>query len=561
VQPTRGGRYQLHELLRQYAAEKLAQDRAAAEGVRDRHAAYYTAALAGWEMDLKGPRQREALLEMDLELDNIRAAWNRLADQCNVEQLSKAAPGLHAYCRGRLSAQEGEVAFQRAAERLRAAAKLGDADRGVIFQTLARVVSYQCRCAYNAGRGSQVACDLITEGLAAVEKARASGRDVRAEEACLWGWQGRVEYWLGCPEVRRSAVRCLALYREIGDRWGEAEALILLSWVHAFAAEYGQVRKDLAEAVSICREHGDTRELGWATVGLTRVEAGEGRLGEAEKLAREVLDTGLKLGDPEIALHGLGLLAGVSVLAGRYADVLLLLEDYMQRCRELGFGHSSGAMYRVGEAELHLGRYDRARAYLQIAADRRWEVSVIGVRADALLTLGQLLARDGELDEARRLIRESITVSEACGYREGGLRARSTLPCVIQTPLDLQQARRSVLQALRWTADHGNFPVLVNLLPGAAMLLLREGPIERAVEVYELARTFPHVANSQWYADVVGHPIAQAATASLPPEEVVAAKERGRARDVQATLDELIAEWDARTGGPAEEAHSGERQS
>ena len=38
-------RYSIHELLRQYAAEQLTADRAAAQAVRDRHATYYLAAL------------------------------------------------------------------------------------------------------------------------------------------------------------------------------------------------------------------------------------------------------------------------------------------------------------------------------------------------------------------------------------------------------------------------------------------------------------------------------------------------------------------------------------
>ena len=33
------------------------------------------AALEAWGADLKGPRQREALAEMDAEIDNARAEW------------------------------------------------------------------------------------------------------------------------------------------------------------------------------------------------------------------------------------------------------------------------------------------------------------------------------------------------------------------------------------------------------------------------------------------------------------------------------------------------------
>ena len=62
-----------------------------------------------------------------------------------------------------------------------------------------------------------------------------------------------------------------------------------------------------------------------------------------------------------------------------------------------------------------------------------------------------------------------------------------------------------------------------------------------AVELYALASQHPHIAASRWWQDVVGQHVADAA-AALPAEVVAAAQERGRARDLQATLAELLAE-------------------
>jgi hypothetical protein len=49
------------------------------------------------------------------------------------------------------------------------------------------------------------------------------------------------------------------------------------------------------------------------------------------------------------------------------------------------------------------------------------------------------------------------------------------------------------------------------------------------------------VANSRWFEDVAGKHIA-AVAATLPPEVVAVARERGRARDLEATVAELLAE-------------------
>jgi hypothetical protein len=48
---------------KQVAMEKLEQSPVADEAARDRHGAYYTAALQGWDADLKGPRQVAAQAE------------------------------------------------------------------------------------------------------------------------------------------------------------------------------------------------------------------------------------------------------------------------------------------------------------------------------------------------------------------------------------------------------------------------------------------------------------------------------------------------------------------
>ena len=84
----------------------------------------------------------------------------------------------------------------------------------------------------------------------------------------------------------------------------------------------------------------------------------------------------------------------------------------------------------------------------------------------------------------------------------------------------------------------------IKLLPPAARWLAAEGQAVRAVEVHALATRYPFIANSRWYRDVFGPPIA-AAAGSLSPEVVQAAREHGLARDLHATLRELLAELEA----------------
>ena len=55
------------------------------------------------------------------------------------------------------------------------------------------------------------------------------------------------------------------------------------------------------------------------------------------------------------------------------------------------------------------------------------------------------------------------------------------------------------------------------------------------------------MAHSVWFEDVYGKQIAAAAK-GLPPEVVAAAQERGRARDLWATAEELLEELESLQG-------------
>ena len=88
------GRYEVHELLRQYAAEKLRMDPAMEADIWEKYSAYYCQALAGWEHDFNTFRKGEAMLEMTVEIDNIRPAWNWAVRKIRSSSLMSGLRGL-----------------------------------------------------------------------------------------------------------------------------------------------------------------------------------------------------------------------------------------------------------------------------------------------------------------------------------------------------------------------------------------------------------------------------------------------------------------------------------
>jgi hypothetical protein len=109
-------------------------------------------------------------------------------------------------------------------------------------------------------------------------------------------------------------------------------------------------------------------------------------------------------------------------------------------------------------------------------------------------------------------------------------------------------ARQAVREALQiGDRTRGFFPCIF-AMPALALLLADAGEGEQATELYALASRYPFVAHSRWFEDVAGRHIS-AEAAALPPDVVAAAQERGRARDLQATVKELLEEL-ARQGEP-----------
>lgn len=65
-------RFHIHELIRQYAAEKLG---AGSDAAQERHARYFAGALDELRPRLCSPEQRAASLAVAADFDNVRAAW------------------------------------------------------------------------------------------------------------------------------------------------------------------------------------------------------------------------------------------------------------------------------------------------------------------------------------------------------------------------------------------------------------------------------------------------------------------------------------------------------
>ena len=111
------GRYEIHELLRQYAAEKLDAS-GGLESIRHAYVAYFAKFMAGRLMDMFGPRQTIALNEIESEFENVRQAWRYAVEHKDYKVIDQAAESLFVFCDMRSREYEGVALFEFAREQL-----------------------------------------------------------------------------------------------------------------------------------------------------------------------------------------------------------------------------------------------------------------------------------------------------------------------------------------------------------------------------------------------------------------------------------------------------------
>jgi len=152
----------------------------------------------------------------------------------------------------------------------------------------------------------------------------------------------------------------------------------------------------------------------------------------------------------------------------------------------------------------------------------------------AFLALGKVSEAEDLLQQSLDALKESHLVTFTVYYH-------FILGIVFLKLKQPDQAKEHIHSSLQKGMQISSAMVKLKTLGAAALYLAGLGNLERAVEIYALATQFPWIANSYWQKDVVDRPLSTM-TASLHPEVLAAAQKRGRERDLDATIQDLLAE-------------------
>ena len=377
-------RYRLLETVRQYAAEKL---RGSGEvgAVRARHRDYYTAAAVVLDAPAGSDYERH-LEQAEMEIDNLRAAFEWSRDNDDIEPALAMVSALQAlwFTRGRiregrawfeaaftdLDAQRDQVAdaaYARAlADKAVLDAWVGDIDslaqaeqalaiaRDLDEPTLlARTLT---ACGFCAGQGYNAAAAwaYFTE---AIGLARAS--DDRWRLSQILAWQAGAGGITGDPSVVRAAgEEGRDLADSIGDRFHSRQCRHWMGYARITlgdpAGAVAQLSDVVAEAEAAHDEITRVSSLGAQTMAL----AWQGNVAAARAAAEATWDGGMGLGG-RFAVFGHLVVGFAALAAGDRAAV--------HQAREAGSQHSSAvgsmvALQRIWNVESALADGDVAAA-------------------------------------------------------------------------------------------------------------------------------------------------------------------------------------------------------
>src|SRR5579859_3962843 len=116
------GRYEVHELLRQYAARQLDASPQASADARDRHCRYYADFMERQSPVLNSRHVKAALNEIETDFENIRDAWHTLLENGQAAAVRKTEISLAYFLFFRARFQDAFELFRQAVEALRSAA-------------------------------------------------------------------------------------------------------------------------------------------------------------------------------------------------------------------------------------------------------------------------------------------------------------------------------------------------------------------------------------------------------------------------------------------------------
>lgn len=390
------GRYHMHELLRQYAAEQLVLSPEDVAQAYDAHCAFYADFLNKRLGDLRGGRQREAFAEIAAELENVRAAWQWAVELANMAAIEKSREALGLVFQFQSRYLEGARALEKAVESLQRQ-EITESNELLLANLLVGVGWLYIRL----GRLAEAEAILlkVQDLCQRLELPSGYASDPRLALGVLASIRG--DY----AEVARLAEEARQASESRHQHWNREFAYYLLARAALLQGHYEAAQQYAQQAHLLTQAAQDRwfmayclNELGNVACALGDYEAAKGHYLSSYALREE-------FNDPEGRGLALNHLAEIALLQAAYAEAGQLyqrsLAFYRQTNDRGGLATSLSGLAQVAVAE---GDYPAARHQFQQALQIAADIQFMPLLLSVLISVAELLLRTGPIERGLELL-------------------------------------------------------------------------------------------------------------------------------------------------------------
>lgn len=396
-----GDRFAFHSLLRQFAAEKLA-DFPQGETAVVRHSHYYLQAVADLGGALNGEMPHLAVQRIAGALENVRGAWGTAVARGDWDYLLAALVPLSDFYQIRGLYREGLRLFGTTADSLQEAEHL---------EGWAQMLTQQAAMYVRLSDYSQ-AIQIIEQALPFTANDWLIARLHITWGEALWR-QGAFS------SASDHLTLAMTVAQKISDEVLIGIAQFHLGVIDLFKGANEKAQNSLSESLSIWQRRQNRRWQGFTLISLGSVETRLGHFAEAKNLLMEALNINEGNRDQQgliLTLTNLGLLATEQKTfdqARKYFQKGLSLAEATgdlnnQALQVYNLAWSAKEAQEWSEAELYA---QKALVILREVRDRRGEGLAFGL-------LGDVAVANGRLSLALENYQTALTISEQIGNEQ-----------------------------------------------------------------------------------------------------------------------------------------------
>lgn len=408
--------YQIDELTRQYAEEKLNQSPEVAT-IRDAHMHFYVKLLEDRTGSLYTREQRETLRMVEADLNNIRAAWFRAVKYGKFDELSSAVNTLAHYFEMVGQYDEAEEVIAPAIESV---GKIPQSDAR--DAALAHLNMWRSILQSTDGDPVKARESLETAELLLNEETTTRQRYVLALA------QGMVQLNYGDPvESRQCFEQAAELLTQLGGGPETSRVLINLGRAYYFrlgAEEMNleEARRILAQARDVALEQGDEYSLSVALFCLGTVAMYSRDIDSCERLLRQAETNAKSFGSLYIAANALNNLGYGLMDAGRLQDARACMEENLEIRREQGNPLLIvWALFAIHQIEFAEGLLDKSYAHaieglrlVEGTVYSEWECNMLYALGESEWALGQYHVAEAHFQRMFEIASENRDKNNMC---------------------------------------------------------------------------------------------------------------------------------------------------